>query len=362
MGYVRPLEERDLPAVVGLYERVLGKCDAAGRDRLRGRLSRIFVEHPWHDARMPSFVFEEAHNGIVGCLGVLPRPMHFNGRSIAAAICHSFIVEPYCRSSLAAMHLAREFLAGPQELALAEGNDVSRRLWEGVGGMTSLVHSLAWTRMLKPARYALAFLRRRGMSATAGALLQPWCRLADAVVPLFVRHPFRAPPPATAGNDADPAGLLEALTELARARRLRPAYSADAFAWLLDTVSEVAGRGGLRKALVEEQGAVVGAYIYYLKPDGVAEVVQIACIDGAADAVLDRLFHDAAKAGAVAVSGQMDPALFRPLAERHCIFHHNGSSWMLLHARDPAILETINGGQAFLTRMEGEWWISSFLG
>ena len=43
-----------------------------------------------------------------------------------------------------------------------------------------------------------------------------------------------------------------------------------------------------------------------------------------------------------------------PLWERRCLFHHRGY-WMLVHAHSPELLAAIACGNAFLTRLEGEW-------
>jgi len=61
---------------------------------LYGRhLSRIFLRHPWYAESLRSFVYQENGGKVAGCIGVMPRPMSFNGSRITAAISHSFIVE-----------------------------------------------------------------------------------------------------------------------------------------------------------------------------------------------------------------------------------------------------------------------------
>src|SRR5690606_41223913 len=102
MGAVRAMEGRDLPQVAALYERVIGLKDCQSRERLRERLMRVFVEHPWRDPRLPSRVYEEADGSIVGCLGVVPRPLTLNGRPVTAASSHSVLVQPSSRAGLAA--------------------------------------------------------------------------------------------------------------------------------------------------------------------------------------------------------------------------------------------------------------------
>jgi hypothetical protein len=40
--------------------------------------------------------------------------------------------------------------------------------------------------------------------------------------------------------------------------------------------------------------------------------------------------------------------------KKHCLLHHRGY-WTLVHSRNPDALEAIYRGDAFLTRLEGEW-------
>ena len=361
VGAVRPMEDRDLPQVAALYERVIGLKSCKEREGLRERLMRVFVDHPWRDARLPSRVYEESDGSIVGCLGVVPRPMTLNNRPVTAAISHSFLVQPSSRASLAALHLVREFLAGPQDLAMCQGDDISRKLWEMTGGTASQVYSLCWTRPLKPSRYVLSFLQRRGRSAGMVAVLEPCCRLLDALTPRVAAHAFALPAPATHCDEMDAVAISSSLPRITASRALRPTYSAGTANWMLDTLSTNPARGGLHKRMVRAEGKVIGWYLYYLQSDGMAEVIQIGAEESTIGAVLDHLFHQAAADGAVAVSGQVDPMLFRALSGRQCVFHHENDSWMLIHARDPEIRDAISSGRAFISRMEGEWWISALL-
>lgn len=361
MGAVRAMEDRDLPQVAALYERVVGLKTCRDRERLRERLMRVFVNHPWRDQRIPSRVYEEPDGSIVGCLGVVPRPMTLNGRPVTAAISHSFLVQPSSRASLAALHLVREFLAGPQDLAMCQGDDISRKLWELTGGVTSQVYSLCWTRPLKASRYILSFLQRRGLPAGAVAVLKPCCRLFDALTPRMAGRAFALPASGAQDAEMDADAMSQTLPRITASRALRPTYNAGTANWMLETLTANPARGGLQKRLVREGERVIGWYLYYLQPDGMAEVIQIGANDLTIDAVLDHLFRQAAEDGAVAVSGQVDPMLFRALSGRQCVFHHENDSWMLIHARDPEIRDAINSGRAFISRMEGEWWISALL-
>lgn len=360
MGTVRPLEERDVPRVAELHEKVLGK--ASGPTPLAERLARILLQHPWQAESLPSWVYEDAGGTVVGCIGVVPRPMTFNGRKILAAISHSFIVDPGSRSTLAAVALAQRFLAGRQDLSLAEGNDVSRAILESSGGFTSLLYSLCWTRPLRPGRYVLSFLNNRGMPAVARWALLPFCALADALTPFIARRPFRLVEPPVSAAELDADTLRRSLDRFTRNRSLRPHYDERSLSWLLETLAQKQERGTLQKVVVRNaERETVGWYLYYGRPGGVGTVVQLGADENCAEQVLDHLFLHAKRRGMVAVSGQVDPALFHLYSRRDCVFHHDGGSWILVHSRLPELRHAFDRGEAFLTRLEGEWWVGSLL-
>src|SRR5207245_202681 len=211
-----------------------------------------------------------------GRLGVLPRPLSFDGRPIRAAISHTFMVEPGSRSSLAALALARAFLSGGQDLSIAEGGGPSRRILERFGGSTSLLLSLRWSRPLRPSRYLLSLLKRRGLAAPVRWALAPLCAAADTLAPAFLGGTARLAAPRWAGEDLTTGDLLECMSRVCAERSLRPVYDGATLEWLLDLLARRQGRGSLQRVGVRDgAGEMVGWFVYYLNPGGISEVVQI---------------------------------------------------------------------------------------
>lgn len=327
---------------------------------LQAYFEEIFCRHPWRQSDLPSLVYQEEGGQIVGCLGVMPRRMSLNGREIQAAITHHFMVGPGSRSTLAALELARMFLAGQQDLSVAEGGSVSQKIVERFGGATSCLHSIRWTRPLRPGRYFLSVLQRRGLSTALGWMLVPWGYAADTLAPLILPKSFVLSAPRLAGEELEPQMFLSCLSELTRHRSLRPEYDARSLQWLVDLLAKRSDRGTLQKVVLRcASGEIVGWYLYYLKPRAVSEVVQLAAKQGEMGKVLEHLFFHAWRGKAVAVSGQLDPEALHIFSEKGCVLHHDGSSWVLIHAKQPAALEAIHRGDAFFTRLEGEWSIAA---
>jgi len=72
--------------------------------------------------------------------------------------------------------------------------------------------------------------------------------------------------------------------------------------------------------------------------------------------LLDHLFYSAWRDGSAAVSGRVQPPFLDILAQHGCVFSRNGPP-VLVHSRHSEVLEAIQGGRAFLSRLEGEGWM-----
>jgi hypothetical protein len=139
-------------------------------------------------------------------------------------------------------------------------------------------------------------------------------------------------------------------------RALRPGYDRESFPWLIARAAEKRMYGAFRRALVREPGGdVVGWYLAYFRPGGIAQVLQIGARPRRMREVLNCLFRDALDAGAVAISGGVDPRYTKELAASRCQLAWPDCA-VLVHSRNREILNAIYRGDAFLSRLEGEWW------
>lgn len=358
MGHVRPFVERDIPQVARLHWTIFrpgGRTDQAGLDAYHAYFTRVFLDNPTRDAALPSLVYEEDDRRIVGFLGVVPRFMSMNGQRLRAAISSQFVVDPTSRTSLVAVRLGKAFLDGPQDLSIAdEANDAARRIWDGIGGTTSLLHSIHWTRPLRPARFGLSMLRGTSRLAPLTAVAGPFGRIVDA---LATRIPgsrlFQAAPRVTA-EDLRGETFLAHLPEFAGVGSLRVEYDARTFAWLLERAGQRKVGGRLEKALIRDEEKVLGWYLYHLDRGGIAEVLQIAATPSSIHAVLDHLFYRAWRQGAIAVTGRLEPRFLQALSDRYCLLHRRGP-WMLVAAKNPELLHSFHRGDVLFSRLDGEW-------
>jgi hypothetical protein len=353
---IRPFAESDIPQVAVLHRTVFRTAPRGNgeADGYAAYFRRVYLDSPARNPDLPSLVYE-TNGRIVGFLGVIPRRMRMGSRGLQAAISSQFVVDANGRSGLVAVQLARTFLEGPQDVSIAdEANDGARKLWEGLGGTTALIPSIHWIRPLRPARFALSFLRDRGRLAPLAAIAVPPSTLLDFVV---TRMPFSRlcqSRPEAAGGD------LSADTVLASQREctdspLSIEYDRATLDWLLERAALRRPGCAFETAVIRNKDAqVVGWYMYALERGGTAQVLQLAAKPGAIGPVLDHLFYRAWQRGAAAVGGRLDPRFLQALSDKYCLFHRRGP-WMLVHARRPEVVRAFQLGDVFFSRLDGEW-------
>jgi len=362
MATIRIFTEDDVPGAAALFARVYPEHRWSSQAAFESYLREMVFDNPWRDPEVPSWVAEE-DGRISGFYAVMPRRMSLRGRPVRVAVGCQFMVDPHKRDSLTALQMAKAFVSGPQDLTLADGaNDLSRRMWIGIGGTASLLHSLHWTRPLRPARYMASLVDARATLPPALTFAaRPLGALADALVTRLRPNRFLREQTELAEDALDPATMLAHLPDVLRGSALQPVYDARSLAWLLEQTARKTRHGRLRARAVRDGGRrLIGWYLYYVQKGGVSEVVQIAARDGSFDRVLRRLLADAWRHGAAAVRGRLDPRYVQELSDRHCWFRW-GHSWTLVHSRHADIMAAIHQGDAFLSRLEGEWWLR-FLG
>lgn len=348
---IRPLRKADLPAVAQLYEHVFPNESGLPPGELVGYLQDVFLANPWRNEELPSLVCERGEK-IIGFLGVVPRRMVMNGRPITLAVSSKLMVAPQHRASKVALQLMKRLLQGPQEVTISDlANDRGRKLWQAFGGRVSLLYSIRWIRLLSPTLFAVSRLsRKRGPKIAR--FLRPLSLLdviARRVVPLpaSTQHSIME-------EELSDECLCSGLAEFASDRVLRPRYCAHSIRWLLEITSRRKHHGALQKVAVSSQdGRLLGWFIYHLNPGDVSDVLQVYAHRSSIGLVLDRLFSHAMQGGALALSGRMEPKFVDILSDRHCFFSLR-SSWFIAHSRRQDILDAINAGDAFLTRLEGE--------
>jgi hypothetical protein len=355
---IREFAEQDIPAAVDLFEQVYPEHRWVSREGCERYFREIFFANPWCDLELPSWVAEE-RGIIVGFAGVLPRRMVFGSRPLRVAVGSQFMVHPAWRHSFVALLLMRRVLSGSQDLFVNDGaNEQIRRLCLAVGGTLPILQNLDWTRLLRPARFALALLengaghRRPLLCATRAP-----CALADAVAARVHPNRFDHEDETLCDAALDADEMLRNMHAVANDDHpLRAQYDGASLSWLLGQAARKVRHGRLRARAVLERGRLLGWFIYYACRGEINEVLQLAACKGGFDRVLRRLFSDAWRQGATALRGRLDPCYVQHFSDRHCWMRREGA-WTLVYSRDAEVVTAIERGAAGLSRLDGEWWL-----
>ena len=360
---IRAFKAEDIPEVAALWLKVFQKRAVRAPESLRAYFHEIFFGGPWRDPTLPSLVYL-ADRRIAGFLGVMPRPLRFRGEPIRAAIATQLMVDDTARALYPGVKLVKQFFAGAQDLSFSDGaNESSERLWKAAGGTVSLLHSLEWTRVLRPVQCSMVEVRRRRprLAVPIAALAPAW-QLCDAFAVRGIvgrwlrRYSLSEMDDVAVEWNPTSAALLSCIREASAPRTLQPDYHVESLGWLLEKAAEKQVHGKLRQMVVRgTNGQALGWCLYYLQRGQPANVLHFGGQAKSVHRVLDCLFLEAWKDGAVAVCGALEPRFARALAERHCGFMLSSYS-VVAHSRRPEILDALARGDAFLTRLEGEWW------
>jgi hypothetical protein len=357
MATIRIFVENDVPAVAALFARIYPKLRWSSQAAYESYFREMLFSNPWYDPEVPSWVAEEG-GSIAGFYGVVPRRMLLRGRPIRVAMGCQFFVDPDKRHSLTALELVKACISGPQDLTFTDGaGEASGRMWPAVGGTALLLYSLHWIRPLRPARYVLSLLDERATLPPALTFAaRPLAALADALASRLRQNRFLREQTELTEDALDQTTMLAHLPDVLGGCALQPAYDARSLAWLLEQTARRTRHGKLRARAVRDRERLLGWYLYHVQAGGVSEVVQIAARNGSFDRVLLRLLADAWRHGAVAVRGRLEPRYVQELRQRHCWFRWDGP-WTLAHSRRADVMTAIQQGDAFLSRLEGEWWL-----
>ena len=356
---VRPCLRDDIPAVVDLL--LTGGRAAPGVtvEQIRRHAEAVYFDNPWVREDIPSLVSVDEKGRLEGFVGVIPRTMRFGSEIIDVAVPGNFVVRASPEgktNSFAAIALLKRFFAGPQHLSVTDtANELSRRLWEAAGAVVPGLFSLDWFRPIRPATAILQMMQiARGRPIPLERPIRMAARTADlAGARLLARlGPKQAP------FDLEPlerARLLELLDGRDRQLDIRSHYEPATLEWLLGMLEARAQSRTLRQSLVlDDRGARVGAFIYLLASDGVAEVLLTVAAEGKFELVLQAVLADATSLGGSVVTGRVNPRQLPAFKGQRCFMLCN--QWTMVHSRRPELLDAFHRGRARLTALDGERW------
>lgn len=362
MAEIRPLRPEDLGNVARLFQSIFRDPALDPPPALVSYLRRLYLEMPGFEPEIWSLVHEDDTGAITGFIGVNVLRVRHGEKTLKVAICGPFMVKDREADPMTGARMLKAFLAGPQDLSLSElANEVSTRMWCSLRGVTLPSYSLDWVRIIRPASFMinvaagklkplrLAAPLARGLDRFLCGRMAPGGLHWSGVPAVW---PVKGGLSVSRIDRGQFAGIVEPLT---RQFSLRPDWTDEQLAAILvDAERKVAYGEAVFCQVATSSGAVVGAFLYHLKPGGIAHVLQLLARPGQAGAVIDCLIGDAASRGAVGLRGRTQPALMEAMFGRRIAFTHLSST--VVHSRDAALVEACRAGGIFFNGLAGENW------
>lgn len=362
---VREFVETDIPQVTNLYWNHMVRRKGAMPSQILSTFAELYFASPFFDSRSPSFVYQDSSGDLVGFLGVSTRNMSLSGQPIRVSFGGNFVIHPKARSGLAAPRLLAAFMGGTHDLYMTDSaNEISRHLLERLGFHNIAALNLHWVRPLRPTHFA-AYTIFHGMSPTSSAAFRfatkPLCRVIDSLAGKSLSH-ARQRKSRLHGGELSVEALLQCLAEFRSGYSLWPEYNAELLTWLLSFMERNRKHGNLRRVLLrDETQKIVGWYIYYAKPGAVGEVVQIGGAPESFKDVIAHLLQDAREQGVIGLHGLAHSKTMADFSDENCFFTCRGG-WSLAHSRRPELIDILQRGSSFLSRMDGEWCLHPMTG
>lgn len=356
---MRAFAEADIPQVADLFWRYMRRRPGSAPLMLQSIFRELYFSSPFQAPAFPSLVFEGHDGQVVGFLGGIVRLMSFRGQPLRVTYGSNLVVHPEFRSGRAAPELVGTFLNLDYDLTMTDSaNNLSRRILEGNGLRIIPVLNIHWRRPLQPSRYAVYGLSRSARPWVAVGIrfaTKPFCAAADSVATRLSVSPYRQRRSHLQGAELDVETLLQCLLEFRKDYSLWAEYDRHSLGWLLSFMERARARGDLRKVVLrDDKQQVVGWYIYYVKREGVGEVVQFGGQPKSTKDILDHLFYDAWERGVVALHGVVDSRRMADYSDKGCFFTCRGG-WTMAKSRKPELLDRLERGDVFFSRLDGEW-------
>ncbi len=356
MELIRPLHSDDIAPVAALFQKVFRHSNAPPSKSLISYFAEIYLNNPWRDNEINSLVYER--DGLIaGFLGAIPFPMKINDRHIRAVIGGNYMIDPEHPNPLAGVKILKKLLTGPQDITFSDtATGTARKIWEGLNSESVQLYSMQWLKILRPAQFALSMATRKTVLSPLALIAKPISFVADRSLALFPKSPFQLKESNVYSEELSVIQLLDAINRNAVRCSFKPDYSLQSLTWLINKAEEKNEYGPLRKmAVYSLQKKLIGWYLYYPNKNNLGHVLQIGAEIQTIDLVLTHLFKDALEHGSLALAGRIEPKFIQDFSSHHCIFMHRNSS-LVVNSKDQEIINALHRGDAFFTRLEGEWW------
>jgi len=351
---VRAMEEADLQAVGRLFNKAFRGRNEEPRPDLLDYLDNVFMKNPGYTPEHGSMVHQDKSGRVDSALLALPMPFHACGRRITARLMCAFMADGKLGFAGAA-RLAREIRLRPDLCFTDNASPVSADHTTIAGGITLPILSLEWRRTFRPLQAGLDRLREK-LPLLRRLPLSPLLAPIDALLRKVFKTFMPERPVGVVSSDAGIDEFFACTGPMTERFSIRPDWSRDDLAWLMEIAAQNTSLGELRcRTVSNARGETIGCYLFFGRRGEMAHVLNVLCLEGRELDVVLQMFADLAEAGYAAAEGKAQPFLMNALMrQRQMIFRHRGYFCMVTRHAD--IREAAMRGDIFVGGLASESW------
>lgn len=345
-GHFRPFERRDIGEVVRLFDRAYRGGPGRASPECEALYEDVFFDAPCQvGSKLDSLIWEDEQGCIGGFCGMHPRSLMLNGQMVSAATPGQLMMAPELRGLGIGLELVDRFFHGGQDVTFCvSAGDATRAITTRLGGTNPKEKGLLWRKVIRPRR---SLARRVSLARKLG----PLRHLASPFVANMSRDR------AAEHDDPPPLETIETVYQRAFADlQFHPVFEADHMKWKLRT-AVAANRPGMLARVVDVGDGPVGWYVWFLEFDGTASVVDLVCVPGHYQTVVEHLLQHAGRTAAESIGGYCHSA-----PEAEALTSAGASLWyveskFLFHTCNTDWRKAFPDGPQYLSVFDGEGWI-----
>ncbi len=349
------MEESDLDQVAGLFLRNFRAGSSFDISDFKAYVRDVFFDPSRYEEESGSIVYENAEGRILASIFSLPLQITANGRIYNGKLM-SFFMKDVDVSSRSVATLCLGLRPRHHDFCFSDtANVITRRIVLAGRGEELPLQSLKWRRMFRPATHLSLKVARKlpgrpsRLAGAVGGLCDPLLRRADrALVPDRDCK--------TTSHTIGPSRFQQLAQEHLPRFSVHPTWNLAEFDWVLQQAgkNKALGRCVIREVM-NEKGNSIGAYLYFVTPEGYAEVFNILSACGRESDVVNELLHHCDREGYVAAGGMNQPFLMAPLSEQKYVsFRHRGHFWIITRHQD--IIDAVRRNDIYIGGLASEGW------
>ncbi|MBD3756375.1 MAG: hypothetical protein IE937_12290 [Gammaproteobacteria bacterium] len=353
---VGPLTPQDVDEVSELYAQVFRAGHKSDLAEISGYIRKVFLNRETTSAQGESVLCRDSQGVVAAAVLALPMKITcFNDVITARLLCCLMKNAQSSQANAAIYQLCVAMHPRSQDFCFTD--TAAPRSIEFVrtgGGEMLPFQTMNWRRVFRPLSFIVS--RRFRHSGVFAPLIRLSARIGDLFVRNIIQGLSAAPADELSVKPIETEEFRSIAEELTSRFSIRPTWDKEEFAWLVAAAiaNPVLGSMSVR-AVLDREGKVAGAYLYFLDNHGLARVFHVVHQKEKAAGVLKCLFAELDEAGAYAATGMAQTDLLIPLSRESRVSYRYRGGFCVL-SKHAHVIDALRRNDVYLGGFYSESW------